>query len=117
MYFPISLTRLTGCLIARTEAVEFLRAALADGERPASEVLREAAALGIAEITLRRARKALGVQVPREGSGRDGRFLLALPSSGSDSAVEAREPNGAGNGNGFDQEHAQLDAPGGLPVS
>src|SRR5205814_714322 len=52
---------------AHGEAVEFLRAALADGERPASEVLREAAALGVAEITLRRARKAVGVQVRREG--------------------------------------------------
>src|SRR2546427_6151879 len=42
---------------AHGEAVEFLRAALAEGERPASDVLREAADLGIAEITLRRARK------------------------------------------------------------
>jgi len=43
----------------------------------------EAAALGIAEITLRRARKALGVQVRREGFGKDGRFLLVLPSVGA----------------------------------
>ena len=63
--------------MAQTEAVEFLRAALAGGERPATEVLREAAALGIAEITLRRARKALGVQVRRQGFGRDGRRSCA----------------------------------------
>ena len=53
--------------MAQTEAVEFLRAALAEGEHPASDVLREADLLGIAEITLRRARKALGVQVRRGG--------------------------------------------------
>ena len=82
------------------DAVEFLRAALADGERPATEVLNEARVLGIAEITLRRARKALGVQVRREGFGKDGRFLLALPSNGSDAAHGAGQPNGAGNGNG-----------------
>ena len=62
--------------MAQTEAVEFLRAALAEGERAASDVLREAAALGIAEITLRRARKALGVRVRREGFGKEGWFLL-----------------------------------------
>ncbi len=97
------------------EAVEFLRAVLASGERPASEVLREAAALGIAEITLRRARKALGVQVRREGFGKDGRFLLALPSNGSDLAAEARQSNGAGNG--LDHEDAGLTTPSGFPVS
>jgi len=42
--------------------MEFLRAALADGERPATEVLTEATALGIAERTLRRARKVLGLR-------------------------------------------------------
>jgi hypothetical protein len=50
-------------------------------------VLREATTLGFAEITLRRARKALGVQVRREGFGKDGRFLLALPSNGSDAVT------------------------------
>jgi len=79
--------------MAQSEAVEFLRAALAGGERPATEVLREAAAFGIAEITLRRARKALGVQVRREGFGKDGGFLLALPSNGSDAADEVRCPS------------------------
>jgi len=45
-------------------------------------LLHEAAALGIAEITLRRARKALRVHVRREGFGKDGRLLLALPTNG-----------------------------------
>ena len=61
---------------ALTDAMEFLRAALGDGERPASEVLNEATALGIAERTLRRARKVLGVLVRRQGF-KDGRFLGA----------------------------------------
>ncbi len=65
--------------------MEFLRVALADGERPATEVLSEATALGIADMTLRRARKALSVRVRRQGFT-DGRFLLALPSNGSDAA-------------------------------
>jgi len=60
------------------------------GDAPGSDVtpggggslLHEAAALGIAEITLRRARKALRVHVRREGFGKDGRLLLALPTNG-----------------------------------
>src|SRR5438094_9121956 len=78
---------------ALADAMEFLRAALADGERPATEVLTEATALGIAEITLRRARKALRVNVRRQGFGPDGRFLLALPSNGSDAAAVASPSN------------------------
>ncbi len=101
--------------MAQTEAVRFLLAALADGERPATEVPREATALGIAEITLRRARKALGVQVRREGFGKDGRFFLALPSKGSDAAEGARKPVGVGNG--LDHEDAGLTTPSGFPVS
>jgi len=100
---------------AHGEAVEFLRAALADGERPASEVLREAAALGVAEITLRRARKAVGVQVRREGFGKDGRFLLALPGNGVETAEKVTPPSADGSGNGA---HAPEDAHlGGLPAS
>ena len=83
----------------------------------ATEVLTEATTLGIAEITLRRARKALGVQVRREGFGKDGRFLLALPSNGTDPAGGARVPKGVGNGNGFDHEQGELVVPSGFPVS
>ena len=49
-------------------------------------------ALGIAEITLRRARQALGVRVRREGFGKEGRFLLALPSNGCHAADGATQP-------------------------
>jgi len=64
-------------------------------------VLREGSDLGIAEIALRRARKALGVQVRREGFGTDGRFLLALPSNGSDAADEAKARKVPRNGKRF----------------
>ena len=77
----------------------------------------EAAHLGLAEITLRRARKALGVQVRREGFGKDGRFLVALPSNGSDAADQAAKVNAPGRGNGFDHEHAEQSVPREFPVS
>jgi hypothetical protein len=99
---------------ALTDAVEFLRAALADGERPATEVLNEATALGIAERTLRRARKALGVQVRRQGF-KDGRFLLVLPSNGSDGSDTENRINGTGNGLGH--EHTGLSASSGFSMS
>jgi len=95
--------------------MEFFRAALADGERPATEVLTEATVLGVAEMTLRRARKALSVRVRRQGFGKDGRFLLVLPSNDTDPADGAGKPNGVGNG--LDHEDAGLTTPSGFPVS
>jgi len=95
--------------------MQFLQTALADGERPATEVLKETTALGIAERTLRRARKALGVLVRRQGFT-DGRFLLVLPSNGADAADGATTPNGVGNGNGLDHDEARLSMPSGFSV-
>jgi len=80
-------------------------------------VLGEATALGVAEMTLRRARKALSVRVRRQGFGKDGRFLLVLPSNGSDAAAGAKQSNGVGNGNGLDHEHLELVVPSGFTVS
>lgn len=48
---------------ALAEADEFLRTMLADGPRPAKEVLKAAEQAGIAEKTLRRAKERLGVRV------------------------------------------------------
>jgi len=86
--------------MARTEAGEFRRAALAGGERAATEVFREAATPGIAEITLCRARKALGVQLRREGFGKDGRFRLALSMDRAAAADEANALDVLGKANG-----------------
>ena len=49
------------------EAADFLREALADGPRPAEEILKEARKAGIAERTLNRAKAQLGVRTKRIG--------------------------------------------------
>lgn len=55
------------------EAADFLRELLAAGPVEARGVIKEAKAAGIADITLRRAKAALGVRVIRQGSeGRRG---------------------------------------------
>jgi hypothetical protein len=68
---------------ARSEAVEFLNEVLADGPLPAKQVIEEADDAGIAEKTLRRAKKLLDVIVYREnmtGEKRgSGRWLWKLP--------------------------------------
>jgi hypothetical protein len=64
---------------ALSEAVDWLRAELASGARPATEMDRAARGAGIASITLRRARRAAGVRVRREGGlGGAGRWLWLL---------------------------------------
>jgi hypothetical protein len=67
---------------ARSEAVEFLNDVLADGPVPASDIIRDAEDAGIAEKTLRRAKKLLGVVADREGEAGKrgaGRWLWKLP--------------------------------------
>jgi len=81
--------------------------------RRVNDVLREAAVLRITEITLRRARKALGGQVRREGFGKDGRLLLALPTNGLDTADGATQRNG----NGSVHEGVGLSVPSGFSIS
>jgi hypothetical protein len=64
----------------REEATEFLRGELAAGPQPALQVMKAAAALGISLITLKRAKKDLGIVSRREGFGKDGRWLWVLPT-------------------------------------
>ncbi len=68
---------------ARSEAVEFLNDVLADGPLPAKQVIEEADDAGIAEKTLRRAKKLLDVIVYRENTTGEkrgsGRWLWKLP--------------------------------------
>src|SRR5215204_3272622 len=68
---------------ARSEAVEFLADILADGPMPASDIIRDAEDAGIAEKTLRRAKKLLDVIVYRENTTGEkrgsGRWLWKLP--------------------------------------
>lgn len=62
---------------ARADAVRVLRAALADGPRPAGEVAAAAARAGVSVRTLRRAADALGVVRTRVGTG----TTWSLPST------------------------------------
>jgi hypothetical protein len=62
---------------ALDEAKEFLRDILADGARPSKEIRGEARDLMISEATLRRAKKALGIENRRFEY--QGKYLWALP--------------------------------------
>ena len=68
---------------ARGEAIEFLNDVLADGPLPAKQVVEEADDARIAEKTLRRAKKVLGVVVYRESAAGEkrgsGRWMWKLP--------------------------------------
>lgn len=63
----------------RNDAKEFLKATLADGELPATEVQELAKQEGFNPRTLRRAKKELGVVSNRHGFGSDGIVFWKLP--------------------------------------
>jgi hypothetical protein len=68
---------------AQAEAVEFLRAALKDGARPAKEIYGESKHQGLTEQNLRTARKRLGVKPVKEGGGFGGKgakWMWRLPN-------------------------------------
>lgn len=73
---------------ARKEAADFLRKALADGERDADEVVREARTAGISDITLRRAKGKAGVKASRQsvlgGRRGAGKWLWRLADKEAD---------------------------------
>jgi AAA domain len=66
-----------GAASPRTEAEEYLRDKLSAGRVPVEDVNEHARALGIAQRTLARARKALGIRAVKDGFG--GGWLLAMP--------------------------------------
>jgi hypothetical protein len=61
------------------DAVEFLEAALAAGERPVEELKAAAFQAGISERTFERARATLNLKPYRKGFGSGGKFFLSLP--------------------------------------
>ncbi len=63
------------------EAVEVLRAILADGQLTADEVKRQARRAGLADRTLYRAKAILGVRAVRVGFGPEGRWHWSLKES------------------------------------
>jgi hypothetical protein len=70
---------------AGDRADAFLLQELADGELSANELNRRAKAAGIADRTLDRARRRLGVVVRRTGFGRTGQHWVSLPKPRSES--------------------------------
>lgn len=64
------------------DAVDFLRAMLAEGPVPASDLIRQARQEGISERTLRRARDRAGVQSRRQGFGKGSVVWWSLPMDG-----------------------------------
>ena len=78
---------------ARGEAAEFLRTVLQDGPRPAVEVFSEAAGLGIARKTLKRAKSDLGVRSDRRGgAAAGGSWWWSLPATAEPAGSELNEP-------------------------
>jgi len=75
---------------ALDDAVAWLQAALADGPVPASEVLDRAAADGIAQKTLKRAKARLGVCSWREGSREEATWFWRLPSHAGKTPADAQ---------------------------
>jgi hypothetical protein len=77
----------------RDEAAEFLRAELAGGPCPVREVRKAARDAGIADRTLERAKKALGVEAERvsHGNAGAGEWLWSLPPQ--ERHPQERHPN------------------------
>jgi hypothetical protein len=63
----------------REEAATWLREALADGPRPAKEILKEARRNGFTEVTLQRAKRDLRMQSVKTGFGKTGEWCWTLP--------------------------------------
>lgn len=69
---------------ARSEAEEFLLGELDNGARPAKEIQAEARQVGIAEQTLKRAKRKLGVRSDKDGM--EGGWRWSLPEGGQKGA-------------------------------
>lgn len=80
---------------ALDEAKEFLRQALAGGAMSANAMLAAAKRVGIAERTLKRAKRALGVESRRGGFGKDGGWVWALAADAAGGEGAQRVPTDA----------------------
>ena len=72
---------------AQKEAIDFLRATLADGPKPFDEILEEAKIIGISSPTLKRARRTLNVEAFKENEKLNGRWFLRMPRSAGPTAL------------------------------
>jgi putative DNA primase/helicase len=73
----------------RDSAEEFLRELLAEGMRPAEEIMDEAKAAGFAPATIRRARETIGIK-PRK-PGLQAGWIWELPSEGAHQVPSLKE--------------------------
>jgi hypothetical protein len=64
------------------ETCDLLRSMLRDGPQPVAKVREEATNRVISERTVARARKLLGIESHRDGFGKDGGWVLELPTKG-----------------------------------
>jgi hypothetical protein len=72
---------------ALSEAVDFLRSALSNGEREVDEVKAEARRAGVSDATLRRARERLNLKAIRQGTpGTRQRFVWRLSQTDDEQA-------------------------------
>jgi AAA domain len=106
---------------ALENAAEFLRELLSDGPMPATDVFEHAERPGIAAMTLRRARKRLGItSAKRGGRGQSQSWYWSLPggtddhtdTSAENDHLQARDNakllRGRGNSEGDHSEHDHL---------
>lgn len=78
---------------SRGEGEEFLRAMLKDGPRPASELIAQAAASGIRDTTLRRAKKRLNLRTTKDGMNGGWTWALADPNAETHSNAKQEVPS------------------------
>lgn len=79
----------------RDDAKTWLRDVLADGPLSAKEIFRLAAQAGIAERTLKRAKRELGIRSQRSGFGREGGYSWGLDDGAGDAppAIGGHNPH------------------------
>ncbi len=80
----------------KTEAIAFLRTELAQGPKPAAEVLKATTAAGHTQKAIRTAREALGIK-PHKASMKEG-WVWALPKTPTHTREDAHEDNWAPSG-------------------
>lgn len=68
---------------SKTEAAQWLREYLRDGERPATSVIKAADQVGISKRTLERAKAVLQIKQRRVGFGNAGQWFWYLPDTSS----------------------------------
>lgn len=92
----------------REDAAEWLAATLDCGPMPSRQVKAAADEAGHAWRTVQRAMRSLGVQVKRDGFGRDGKTLWALPHSRQTSPLAPHSDSGATGATGANEGGSEV---------